>query len=91
MSRLRNFWERHGDAQMPLRAFFRVAEKANWETFADLRSSFPSADVVGDKVVFNIAGNRYRLVSLVDFQRKGVLIRWIGTHAEYDRLRIEEL
>ena len=91
MSRLRNFWERHADAQMPLRAFCRVAEKANWETFADLRSSFPSADVVGDKVVFNIAGNRYRLVSLVDFQRKGVLIRWIGTHAEYDRLRIEEL
>ena len=68
-----------------MRAWFRVADQANWEKFADVRRDFPRADAVGDRIVFDVGGNRYRLVVRIDYVRKGVLIRWVGTHAEYDR------
>ena len=92
LKRLRDFWERgHADAEGLLRAWYKVAEDANWSGFADVRRDFPSADQVGDKLIFNIRGNAYRLVVAVDYVRKGLLIKWLGTHAEYDRLDIEDL
>ena len=87
IKRLREYWlGGHADAEQPLKAWFAVTEKASWGSFADLRASFPAADRVGEKVVFNIGGNKYRLVALVNFQSKYVLVKWVGTHAEYDRL-----
>lgn len=86
------FWESgHGDAEQPLRYWFTVTERADWKMYADVKKDFPSADMVGNRAVFNIGGNKYRLVAVVNFESKYVLIKWVGTHAEYDRLSIEEL
>ncbi len=64
-----------------------MVEKASWNSFADLRTTFPSADAVGDdRYVFNLGGNKYRLVCVIKFSGKVVLTKWIGTHAEYDRI-----
>jgi mRNA interferase HigB len=92
LSRLREFWEAvHADAEGSLRAWYRTCERAEWSCFADVKHHFGSADIIGDKAVFNILGNRYRLVAAIDFVRKGVLVKWIGTHVEYDRLEVSEL
>jgi mRNA interferase HigB len=90
---LRDFAERgHADAAVPLREWFKTAEHAQWNTMADVRRDFPSADLVGgDRLVFNIGGNKYRLVSLVHFGRPTLFLLWVGTHAEYDRINVKEL
>lgn len=89
---LREFWEGgHADAEHPLREWFRFAERADWSSFADLRRDYPSADQVGDKVIFNIKGNRYRLIVQVNYAYRIVLVKWVGTHAEYDRLTAQEI
>ena len=69
---------------MSLRTWFKVVSMASWQAFAELRQSFPSADQVGRLVVFNIAGNRYRLVALVDYDWQKVFVRRVLTHEEYD-------
>jgi mRNA interferase HigB len=88
---LRQFWEREGceDAKQPLLSWFKEVEKARWKSPADLKLLYRSADVVGDgRVVFNIGGNKYRLVVWVKFSIELVLIKWIGTHAEYDLIDV---
>ena len=63
-------------------------EKANWESFADVKKTFNSVDAVGNqRFVFNIKGNDYRLVALIKFKIKMVYIRFIGTHKEYDNIK----
>lgn len=83
--KLREFWEEHPDAEGPLGAWFKVAEKAQWEHFADLRSVYPHADLVGELTVINIGGNKYRLVIRINYNSGTVFIRHVLTHAEYDR------
>ena len=67
-----------------LQTWYKVTSTATWRNFADLRQSFSSADQVGRLVVFNIGGNRYRLVALVDYTWQKVFVRWVMTHEEYD-------
>ena len=87
---LRDFWERHTDAEGALRAWCKTAEKASWSNFSDLRKSFGTADVIrGNRAVVNIKGNKYRLVLKINYDWKIVYIRFIGTHAEYDRIDAE--
>ncbi len=89
---LRSFWEAgHSAAEQPLRYWFSVAERPNWEKFADIKLDFPSVDMVDDKAIFNIGGNKYRLIAHVNFDSKHVFVKWIGTHAEYDRINVEDL
>lgn len=76
----------HQDARKDLKDWFDTVERADWARFADVRNSFRSADGIGDKLIFNIVGNRYRLIVRVDYSIRRMWIRWIGTHAEYDRL-----
>jgi mRNA interferase HigB len=83
--KLREFWQEYPDAESPLRAWHRVAEHATWECFADVREAYPSADQVGRCTVFNIGGNKYRLVVIVFFRWGRVYIRHVLTHEEYDR------
>ncbi|MCX7424408.1 MAG: type II toxin-antitoxin system HigB family toxin [Planctomycetia bacterium] len=88
--KLREFWEDHPEAEEPLRAWYRIVEKAAWESFADVRATFPSADLVGHldeghRIVFNIGGNKYRLVVVAFFEFGRVYVRHVLTHAEYDR------
>lgn len=82
---LRNFLSLHPDSQVALSRWFKIVQRTDFESFADLRSTFPSADLVGDLVVFNIGGNKYRLIASVHFNRGKIYIRHILTHSEYDK------
>lgn len=82
---LRDFWADHPDAESPLRAWIRMAEHAKWTCFADVREVYPHADQVGHLTVFNIGGNKYRLVVAIHYNRGRIYIRHVLTHADYDR------
>jgi mRNA interferase HigB len=82
---LRQFWEQHPDAEAPLVRWFKIVQQTDFGSFAELGATFPSADRVGDLIVFNIGGNKYRLITSIHFNRAKVYVRHILTHAEYDR------
>jgi mRNA interferase HigB len=83
--KLREFWEQYPEAETPLRGWHRVAEHATWECFADVREVYPFADQVGRCTVFNIGGNKFRLVVVAHFNRGKVYIRHVMTHRKYDK------
>ncbi|HEY5412774.1 MAG TPA: type II toxin-antitoxin system HigB family toxin [Caulobacteraceae bacterium] len=89
--RLKDFWEIHPQAEGPLRAWFRAASMAEWSSSHDVRTQFGSADFVGDRVVFDIGGNKYRLVVHIAYRFKRLLIRFVGTHEEYDRIDVKSV
>jgi mRNA interferase HigB len=77
----------HPDAKTALQEWLKIVKAAQWEDFADIKRSFNSVDNVGNQhYVFNIKGNHHRLVVVIKFTIKWVYIRFIGTHAEYDRI-----
>lgn len=84
-SKLRGFAAQHPPADSPLQAWRRIIEKNHFATFADLKRSFNSVDRVGDLYVFNISGNKYRLIALIQFRKQIVYIRHVLTHKEYDK------
>ena len=89
---LREFWQRHPDAERPLRDWHREAKRADWDSPAAVRASYPSASIVaGNRAVFDIKGNTYRLVVQIDYPYRKVYIRFIGSHAEYDRINVAEV
>lgn len=78
----------HADALEPLKEWISTVRKANWNNFAEMKQTFNSADNVGNhRYVFNIKGNDYRIVAIVQFIPKRMFIRFIGTHAEYDKIK----
>lgn len=79
------FWEAHPDAKASLESWYAVVRKATWKTPADLQSVYGNADRVGRRTVFNIAGNKYRLIARVNYQTQRVFVLDILTHSEYDR------
>lgn len=82
---LRVFWERYPDSQTALARWFKVMRHTDFKNFAELRAVFPSADKVDHWIVFNIGGNKYRLITSIHFNRGKVYIRHVLTHPEYDR------
>lgn len=85
-------WTQHPDAEQPLKAWHAEAKKAQWKTPADVKEKFGSASILANnRVVFNIGGNKYRLVVKIHYNRSVVFVRWVGTHAEYDRINAEEI
>lgn len=89
---LREFWCRPGrrDAEQPLRAWVHIVRKAEWSKPTDIKAMFRSADILGNsRVIFDIGGNRYRLVAAVHYRGKRVYVRFIGTHKEYDQIDAE--
>ena len=82
---LRQFWERHPDSEMALARWFKIMQHTEFRNFSELRATFPTADKVGDWTVFNIGGNKYRLITSIHFNRGKVYIRHVLTHPEYDR------
>ena len=82
--KLREFFECHSDSEGPLRRWFKIADKAKWVDFAELKASCPSADRVGHLIVIDIGGNKYRLIMEIFFRDQVVLIRHVLTHREYD-------
>jgi mRNA interferase HigB len=88
-STLRQFWEqqRFADAEQPLRAWFREATRATWKSPAQVKAAYRSASILEDnRVVFNIAGNKYRLIVKINYPYSVVYIRFVGTHADYDKI-----
>ncbi|MDZ7704204.1 MAG: type II toxin-antitoxin system HigB family toxin [Trueperaceae bacterium] len=86
---LRTFWDNHPHAEVPLKAWLRDIQKSRYESFADLRERYPNADLAKAKdgstvVVFNVGGNKYRLVVYISYKSQRVYIRQIFTHEEYD-------
>ncbi|SRR5713101_6199918 len=89
---LRDFWEVYADAEEPLMAWYREVEKADWSTPAEVKEKYRNASIVGDnRVVFNIKGNDYRLVVKINYRYRVVYVRFINTHAEYDKIDVEEV
>lgn len=82
---LRKFWQRDPDGEQPLRRWHKLMTTTDFSSFAELRETFPSADMVDDLTVFNIGGNKYRLIASIHFNRHKVYIRHILTHLEYDQ------
>ncbi len=84
---LKEFWYKHSQAEAPLKAWFSEAEKAIWKTPQDIKNHYRSADFLKDnRVIFNIAGNKYRLIVQINYHFNIVFIRFIGTHKEYDQI-----
>jgi mRNA interferase HigB len=90
---LKQFWQVHAQAEMPLRAWYASTSQAAWTTPQDIKNEYGArVDFVADnRVVFDIAGNKYRLIVHVSYLYKRVLVKFIGTHAEYDRIDAESV
>jgi mRNA interferase HigB len=89
---LRVFWGRFLDAEEPLLAWYREVEKEDWDGSAKLKDKYRSASIIkGNRVVFNIKGNDYRLIVKVNYRYRVVYVRFVGTHAEYDKVNVEEV
>lgn len=89
VKKLRDFWERPGnaEAEVPLRAWYRTVKQADWESFADVKATYGTADQVkkSRKVVFDIGGNKFRLIAVIDYRRHKVFVRAVMDHKEYDK------
>lgn len=86
---LREFWEKHPEACIPLQAWFHDVSCAIWNSPADIKKIYHNASIVANnRVVFNIKGKHYRLVVVVIYQHGVVYIRFVGTHKEYDRIDV---
>jgi len=84
---LREFWEKHPDAEQPLRAWYANVKRAAWKTPLDVKTAYRNASfLANNRVVFNIKGNRYRLVAAINYQYSVIYIRFVGTHQEYDKI-----
>ncbi len=90
VSALRSFWAKHPDAEQPLKAWYDEVKKAQWQDMHDIKRQFGSASILkNNRVVFNIKGNRYRLIVAFWFSAQYVYIKFIGTHQEYDAVDAE--
>jgi mRNA interferase HigB len=86
------FYEKHPQAKIPLEVWHSDTRKAEWKTPDDIKRQYANASFVADnRVVFNIKGNDYRLIVHIDYKRKIVRVKFIGTHSEYDKINAEEI
>jgi mRNA interferase HigB len=86
------YWETHPDIEQALKSWYYEARNAHWKKPDDIKRKYRSADILpGNRVVFNIKGNHYRLVVKIHYNTGVVYIRFIGTHAEYDRIDAEKI
>lgn len=89
---LREFWKIQTDAEGQLKTWFKEASKATWASPNDIKSEFPKASILkSGRVVFNICGNKYRLIVQINYLRSWVFIRFIGTHGEYDKIDADKI
>lgn len=84
---LREFWEKHADAEQYLKTWYDTAMNSKWNTPNDVKNTYANASILKDeRVVFNIKENSYRLAVKFNFEKQWIFIRFIGTHAEYDKI-----
>jgi len=84
---LREFWEKYPDAETPLKTWYQTANKAEWRKPNDVKADYPSASIIaGNRMVFNIRGGNYRLITKLNYEKQWIFIRFVGTHKEYDKV-----
>ncbi|MCJ7757415.1 MAG: type II toxin-antitoxin system HigB family toxin [Gillisia sp.] len=84
---LRDFWTKYADSEQQLKSWYRETEKTKWEKINDLKKDYPSASILQEnRIVFNIKGNKYRLIVKFSFEYQICWIRFIGTHTEYHKI-----
>ena len=84
---LREFWQKHPDCEQQLKAWFQETSKSKWKNPNEIKDEYPGASVLSDnRIVFNIKGNSYRLIVRINYDYQMIWIRFIGTHAEYDKV-----
>jgi len=89
---LRDFWEIHPDSEQQLKSWYQETVKSNWRTPNQVKKEYPSASFLADnRVVFNIKGNHYRLIVKINYDYQMIWIRFIGTHAEYDKINAKTI
>src|ERR1035437_102048 len=89
---LREFWQRQNDSEDQLKTWYKEASKAIWTSPGDIKSEYPRASILkSGRVVFNICGNKYRLIVQINYSRRCVFIRFIGTHSEYDLIDADKI
>lgn len=89
---LKEFWENHTDAKGALQTWYRTVKKEKWTCFNDIKKRFGTADVIpGNRAVFNIKGTTYRIIVKIHYNTQIVYIRFVGTHAEYDKIDAEKI
>ena len=87
ISTLRAFWTKHSDAQTPLMAWYALASRSQWRSPSDIKEAYRNASfTANNRVVFNIKGNDYRLVVLARYDKGLLFVKFVGTHAQYDKI-----
>ncbi|MCY7377026.1 MAG: type II toxin-antitoxin system HigB family toxin [Pyrinomonadaceae bacterium] len=84
-AKLREFWTVNQSAETAMREWIKIVRAADWKNFSDVRATFNHADVFGDCTIFDVGGNKYRIIAKVRYQRHSVFIRFVLTHIEYDK------
>ena len=86
-STLCEFWEKHADSEQYLKTWYDTARNNDWKTPNDVKNTYATASILkNERIVFNIKGNDYRLVVKFNFEKSWIFVRFIGTHAEYDKI-----
>jgi mRNA interferase HigB len=86
-STLREYWQKHPDTEQPLKAWFDDTSRANWKTPSDIKDNYANVSIIANnRVIFNIKGNNHRLIVHIRYDISIVVIRFIGTHQEYDKI-----
>ena len=89
---LKTFWEENPTAEQPLLSWFKEAEEAEWENHNELKEQYHNASVISSKrVIFNIKGNKFRLIVDIEYKIKVIFVVWVGTHADYDNINAKEI
>lgn len=89
---LREFWIKHSECEQQLKSWFQEVNKGTWKNLNELKREYPSASILEDnRVCFNIKGNNYRLIVKINFHYQIMWIRFIGTHAEYDKIEANKI
>jgi mRNA interferase HigB len=83
--RLREYAEKHANIRDALDSWYKISTKLVWENLLEVQAVFPKAEAVGNFTVFNIKGNSYRLIVSIDYERKLIYVKYVLTHAEYDK------
>jgi len=89
---LREFWDKHNDSEEQLKTWYKEASKANWTSPSDIKAEYTKASILkSGRVVFNICGNKYRLIVDINYIRQWVFVRFIGTHNDYDKVDADKI
>ena len=89
---LAKFWENESMAYEPLQKWYKTVTKAAWTNHNELKAQFGNASIINNKrVVFNIHGNKYRLIIDVEYEPQYIFIVWVGTHSDYDKINVENV